>query len=219
MSVHPRARGNRGGRGRVAATPALVALALSLVLSGCSAAGESVDLASPASAQPPAQTSVRTSAALPPSEPTWIDVPRIGARSSLIPLGLNPDRTVAVPSVHQPMQAGWYQYSPTPGEVGPAVVLGHVNGDGQDGIFARLRELQPGDEILIGRQDGQVARFVVQRMSQPPKTGFPADEVYGDTAGPELRLITCGGSFDHAARSYRDNIIAFATLTGTVHNG
>ncbi|MEV0700973.1 class F sortase [Saccharopolyspora sp. NPDC050389] len=207
MSVHPRARGSRGGRGTVAAALVLAALALS----GCSSGGQPIDLASPASAP------VQASSSLPRSEPAWIEIPRIGARSSLVPLGLNPDRTIAVPSVHQPMQAGWYEYGPTPGETGPAVVLGHVNGDGKDGIFARLRELRPGDEILIGRQDGQVARFVVDRMAQPPKTGFPADEVYGDTAGPELRLITCGGSFDHTARSYRDNIIAFAALTGEVH--
>ncbi|MGP4016964.1 class F sortase [Saccharopolyspora sp. 5N708] len=215
MSVHPRVRGNRGGRGRIAATPALVALALSLVLSGCAADQQPIDLAAPDPPQAPAEVSTRTPSALPSSDPTWIEIPRIGARSSLVPLGLNPDRTVAVPPVQQPMQAGWYQYSPTPGSVGPAVVLGHVNGAGQDGIFARLRELRAGDEIRIGRQDGQVARFVVRRMAQEPKTGFPADEVYGDTAGPELRLITCGGSFDHTAHSYRDNIIAFAAFTGS----
>jgi sortase (surface protein transpeptidase) len=215
MNAHHHARGNRGGRGAVAATLAFAALALP----GCAATGQSTDLASPAPVQAQAQAPVQAAAALPPSTPTWIEVPRIDARSSLVPLGLNPDRTVAVPSVHEPMQAGWYQHSPTPGETGPAVVLGHVNGDGKDGIFARLRELRPGDEIRIGRQDGQIARFVVQRMSQAPKAGFPADEVYGDTAQPELRLITCGGSFDRTARSYRDNIIAFATLTGVVHNG
>lgn len=209
MNVHPRARGNRGGRGKVAAVLVLAALALS----GCSAAGQSIDLGAPASAP------VQATSALSRSEPAWIEIPRIGARSSLVPLGLNPDRTVAVPSVREPMQAGWYQYSPTPGETGPAVVLGHVNGDGEDGIFARLHELRPGDEILVGRQDGQVARFVVERMAQEPKTGFPADEVYGNTAGPEIRLITCGGLFDHAERSYRDNIIAFAVLAGVVHKG
>lgn len=209
MNVPPRARGNRGGRA-VATAPVLVAAALSLALSGCSAADRPLDLGATAPQQ------VHAATALAQSSPTWIEIPRIGARSTLPPLGLNPDRTVELPSVHEPMQAGWYRYSPTPGEIGPAVVLGHVNGDGMDGIFARLRELRPGDEIRIGRQDGQVARFVVHRMAQEPKHGFPADEVYGDTTDPQLRLITCGGSFDSTARSYRDNIIAFATFTGTV---
>ncbi|ASR37004.1 hypothetical protein BAY61_20735 [Prauserella marina] len=210
--MNPRSHswGNRGGRGTLAAALALIAV----VLSGCSA--ERPDgLGSP----PPSSVStVETPAAqaLPRSVPAWVDVPRIGARSSLVPLGLNPDRTVAVPPVDEPMQAGWYEYSPTPGETGPAVILGHVDGAGEDGIFARLHELEAGDEIRVGRSDGSVARFVVARMAREPKSAFPADEVYGNTEGPELRLITCGGEFDAAADSYRDNIIAFATFTGTV---
>ncbi|MGW1675810.1 class F sortase [Saccharopolyspora sp. NPDC002376] len=204
---------SRGGRA-VAAAPVFIAAALSFALSGCSVADRPPNLTANTSTQ-----QVQAASALPPSPPTWIEIPKIDARSSLIPLGLNPDRTVAVPSVHEPMQASWYRYSPTPGEVGPSVVLGHVNGDGQDGIFARLQELQPGDEIRIGRQDGTIARFVVHRMAQEPKTGFPHEEVYGDTADPQIRLITCGGSFDSSARSYRDNIIAFATLAGTVQSG
>jgi LPXTG-site transpeptidase (sortase) family protein len=153
---------------------------------------------------------------LPRSLPVSIDVPAIGARSSLVPLGLNDDRTVEVPPVDRPMQAGWYEHSPTPGQTGPSIVLGHVNGHGQDGIFARLNELKSGDEIRIAREDKKVARFVVKRTEQFPKTEFPADEVYGDTQEPELRLITCGGSFDETANSYRDNVIAFAVFAGVV---
>ncbi|NIJ14407.1 hypothetical protein FHU38_004808 [Saccharomonospora amisosensis] len=204
----------------------LLALVAVVALSSCSPADQEIDLAP----QHPATTGETTtttdsgrapghemgqgSTGLPRSEPAWLDVPAIDAHSSLVPLGLNPDRTVAVPPVHEPMQAGWYRYSPTPGERGPAVILGHVNGDGRDGIFVRLRELERGDEIRVGREDGTVARFTVKRMAQVPKDRFPTDDVYGDTAGPELRLITCGGPFDETAHSYRDNIIAFATFTG-----
>lgn len=213
MVVRCRARGTRGGRRPVVASLALVAM----VLAGCSAAGQPGDPGPPTSAAGQSTRSAVPSApALARSEPAWLDVPSIDAHSSLVPLGLNPDRTVAVPPVDQPMQAGWYRHSPTPGERGPAVILGHVNGGGRDGIFARLRELRPGDEIRVGRQDGRTARFVVERMKQVPKARFPSDEVYGDTTGPELRLITCGGSFDSAARSYRDNVIAFAAFTGVV---
>lgn len=204
-----------GGRGTVAASP-LSAVAAVLALSGCSAAGQETNLAQ----QPPASTSASPAGEplpkLPGSAPGWLDVPNIDAHSTLLPLGLNDDRTVAVPSVHEPMQAGWYRYGPTPGETGPAVILGHVNGDGQDGIFARLHQLGSGDEIRVGREDGTVARFTVTRMDQVPKDHFPTDEVYGDTTEPELRLITCGGAFDDAVDSYRDNIIAYATFTGIV---
>ncbi|HEX2134216.1 MAG TPA: class F sortase [Actinophytocola sp.] len=141
--------------------------------------------------------------------PVEVRIPAIGATSSLMPLGLNPDRTVEVPPVDEPMRAGWFTGGPAPGEPGPAVLLGHVNGGGRPGIFARLAELEPGDEVLVRRTDDTV-RFTVRRVDQVPKTEFPADAVYGDTPGPELRLITCGGAFDEDAGSYRDNVIVYA---------
>ncbi len=91
------------------------------------------------------------------------------------------------------------------------MILGHVNGGGHAGIFARLHELVSGDEVLISRTDGSTQRFVVRRVDQIAKSQFPTDAVYGDTAGPELRLITCGGSFDKAAHSYRENVIVYAS--------
>jgi sortase (surface protein transpeptidase) len=163
------------------------------------------------SPESPAET-VAGPAAMAKSEPVSVDIPKIGARSSLVPLGLNPDDTVQVPPVTEPLQAGWYSYGPTPGEVGPSVILGHVDGNKQKGIFFRLKEMVPGDKIAVARKDGLTAHFVVTKVDRVPKDTFPTDAVYGDTAGPELRLITCGGSFDKAARSYRDNVIVFATL-------
>src|SRR5439155_221433 len=80
--------------------------------------------------------------------------------------------------------------APTPGEVGPAVILGHVDGDNQEGIFFRLRELKPGDEVLVRRTDGSTARFVVSTVDTAPKDRFPTEKVYGNTAGPELGRIT-----------------------------
>ena len=149
---------------------------------------------------------------MPPSEPTELSVPRIGAKSSLIPLGLNPDETVEVPPVEKPTQAGWYKHARTPGESGPAVLLGHVDGNKQPGIFFRLKELAAGDEVEVSRKDGTTAKFRVRKTEQIAKDSFPTEAVYGETDQPELRLITCGGSFDQAAHSYRDNIIVYATL-------
>jgi hypothetical protein len=158
-------------------------------------------------------TTTTATSSLGRSEPVELWIPRIEARSSLIPLGLNRDGTVEVPPVEQPMQAGWYSLARTPGEVGPAVILGHVDGNRKVGIFYRLHELVPGDSVEISRTDGSVARFVVRKVDQVSKAQFPTEEVYGETAGPELRLITCGGLFDRSARSYVDNIIVYATLS------
>lgn len=151
---------------------------------------------------------------LPGADPVDVRIDAIGAESSLVGLGLNPDKTVAVPPVSQPKQASWYNLGPTPGAVGPAVILGHVNGGGEDGIFARLHELKPGDQVKVARKDGKTALFTVTKLEQTPKNSFPTLAVYGDTPGAELRLITCGGSFDKGRRSYNDNIIVYAQLTG-----
>jgi sortase (surface protein transpeptidase) len=159
--------------------------------------------------QPAADTATGQEPA-PVTEPAEITIPAIGAHSTLVGLGLNDDGTVEVPPVSTPLQAGWFAGGPRPGEPGPAVILGHVNGGGQAGIFARLHELKAGDEVLIGETDGGTARFVVRQVNQVAKSQFPVDAVFGDTAGPELRLITCGGSFDKAAHSYRDNVIVYA---------
>lgn len=145
--------------------------------------------------------------------PTWVKVPAIGATSSLVQLGLNADRTIEVPPVSQPLQAGWYRYSPTPGENGPAVILGHIDGNHQEGIFWRLHQVKAGDTVLVGRQDGSTLTFRVTRVDEVAKSAFPTGAVYGNTADPELRLITCGGAFDASTRNYLDNVIVYATLT------
>jgi LPXTG-site transpeptidase (sortase) family protein len=147
------------------------------------------------------------------STPTTVTVPSIGATSSLMDLGQNSDGSLAVPPLTNPMQAGWYDKSPTPGEIGPAVILGHINGDGKAGIFYKLKDVKAGDQVMVARKDGQTAVFTVSHIDTVPKAAFPADQVYGDTPDSELRLITCGGVFDPAARSYEANVIVYANLT------
>lgn len=191
----------------------VAAMTAGLLLAGCSSQQPAASTSGPASTSATSTTAQRPGA-LPASLPAEISIPKIGASSSLIQLGLNPDETIEVPPVEKPLQAGWYRYSPTPGELGPSIILGHVNGGGQAGIFARLHELSPGDEVLVGRQDSSTARFVVRSVEQVAKVDFSAQKVYGDTAAPELRLITCGGEFDRQRRSYRDNVIVYAALAG-----
>ncbi|MGH3991561.1 MAG: class F sortase [Pseudonocardiaceae bacterium] len=176
-----------------------------LVLAGCGAGDGAAPSVPAAAAAVPA---------LPESEPVALSIEAIDATSTLIPLGLNGDGTIEVPVLDQPLQAGWYRYGPTPGQAGPAVVLGHVNAHGDDGIFARLSELEAGDGVRIERADGRTAVFTVTRVEQISKTAFPTEAVYGDTADAQLRLITCGGELDRERHSYRDNIIVYAVLTG-----
>ncbi|MEV6903073.1 class F sortase [Amycolatopsis sp. NPDC051372] len=183
----------------------LLALVATFALSGCGAD------TTPAQ-QPAAPASAAPVVGLARSVPVSLDVPSIDAHSSLVSLGLNADKTVQVPPVTEPLQAGWYSNSPTPGQIGPAVVLGHIDGNHQKGIFWRLHEVKKGDQVVIGRQDGSKATFTVTKVDQIAKKEFPTEAVYGNTTDPQIRLITCGGAFDAAAHSYLDNIIVYGSL-------
>lgn len=144
------------------------------------------------------------------SRPIGLRIPRINlSTSEMMDLGLRPDGEMEVPPDADTV--GWYTESPTPGERGPAVLAGHVDWKGP-AVFFRLHRLDVGDQVIVRRADGNNATFRVSQVKRYPKNQFPSQEVYGDVPGAELRLITCGGSFDQAADSYRDNIVVFAKL-------
>lgn len=148
------------------------------------------------------------------ARPATVVAPDIGVDSILRPLGLNADGTLEVPAVGPRYDdAGWFTGSPRPGEVGPAVLLGHVNGaGGAPSAFYHLAELRPGQQVTVIRDDGSQAHFEVYLVEQYPKDQFPTAAVYGDTTGPELRLITCAGTWDAGTGHYRDNTVVYATL-------
>jgi sortase (surface protein transpeptidase) len=187
------------------------ALLLSLALTGCSSdqAAQGLPQGAPATVQ---ADDVPITSPYDGLRPTRVRVPKIDADSSLLAVAVDSAGQIAVPTASKPMQAAWYRLSPVPGAVGPAIILGHVDGDQQEGIFAKLNQLVKGDEIIVERSDSQVLKFVVTRETQIPKDQFPQDAVYGKTDKPELRLITCGGVFDHAVHSYKDNIVVYADL-------
>lgn len=165
-----------------------------------------------------------TPTVLPRVAPVGVDIPTIDAHSSLIPLGLNADGSIKVPEVHHPQQASYYcvedkthpericSSGVVPGQVGPAVIVGHVDGAHQKGIFYRLKEVQVGDTVQVREANGSTLSFVVYRVLSAAKTQFPASVVYGDTTTPELRLITCTGNFVGGKLGYANNLIVFATL-------
>jgi hypothetical protein len=150
------------------------------------------------------------------SVPVHLEIPAIGVSTPTMELGLNPDGTIAVPPLRHDAPAGWYRHLATPGEIGPAIFLGHVD-TARDGpaVFFRLRELRAGDTITVRRTDGSSAVFTVSQVVEYPKSAFPTDTVYGALDHPGLRLVTCGGSFDRIRREYRGNVVAYAHLTAS----
>jgi sortase (surface protein transpeptidase) len=137
-----------------------------------------------------------------------IAIPSIELLAPVIRLGLNADGTLQVPTGF--FEAGWYGSSATPGDAGPAVIVGHVDSRTGPAVFYRLRELLPGSEVVVRMSDGSGRTFVVARIAEFAKTAFPTQEVYGATPRPRLRLITCGGPFDRSTGHYLDNVIVFA---------
>lgn len=147
---------------------------------------------------------------LPASAPTRVRVPDLGVDASLVTLGLQPSGEMEVPDGGA--DVGWYDQSPTPGEVGPTVLAGHVSWDGEPAVFFDLGSMVPGQLVDVVRQDGATVTYRVTGVEQHPKDEFPTLRVYGNTDGPQLRLITCGGTFDDASGHHRDNIVVYAEL-------
>ncbi|WP_427115882.1 sortase domain-containing protein [Pseudarthrobacter scleromae] len=225
---------NSGRRGGPWATAA-AGLLLLLALGGCGtadsvapdagappsasvAASAAPTLAAASPAMPAPAVSAPAPAASQPavlsrSEPVVLEIPAIGVRTDLLKLGLRENGSLEVPQDSgSGAPASWYNGSPAPGERGPSVMLGHVNSpSGRGGVFADLRKLTPGAEINVSRTDGSIAVFTVDRGALYSKNDFPTLEVYGNTAGPELRLITCDG-YDPATGLFDDNYVIYAKL-------
>ena len=154
----------------------------------------------------PALAEPATMAAAPP---VALQIPAIGVRTRLVQLGLTRQGTLQVPS--SPSVAGWYTGSPRPGGIGSSIIAGHIDSYRGPGVFYRLRELHPGNRIYVRQADGSLAVFRVTAVNQYPKAHFPAAAVYGPVPDAELHLITCGGTFDYATRSYLSNIVVYST--------
>jgi sortase (surface protein transpeptidase) len=209
-----------------------VLAALWLALAGCSAAGGGQHPAAARSAaarpSPTASVMIQTTpitrsldlTGAPPAPetsgggtapaPTRLAIPVLKVDTAVVRLGLNSDNTIEVPS--DPNQVGWYTNGPSPGEQGPAVILGHLDSVIGPAVFYRLSSLRAGSQVVVSRDDGSAATFVVQRVASFPVDSFPTGEVYGATTDPELRLITCGGQYSLVQRRYLQNVVVFAVL-------
>ncbi|WP_181578506.1 class F sortase [Arthrobacter sp. AQ5-05] len=151
------------------------------------------------------------------SQPTKLTIPSIDVDTKLMNVGLQADGSIGVPPLDPDAPAGWFDRGPTPGEKGPAVILGHVTALDQEGpaVFFKLGALRKKDQIFVTRADGIEAVFTVTRIVQAPKQDFSSIDTYGNTEDAQLRLITCGGTFNKSTGRHDDNIVVYATLTST----
>jgi hypothetical protein len=155
---------------------------------------------------------VSLSAVAPAPKPVWLTIPALGVKAPIVNLGLNRNGTLQVPS--STTVVGWYTNSPRPGATGSAVIAGHVDSRSGPGVFFWLRTMRRGERIYVRRADGTLAVFTVTAVRTYAKARFPTATVYGPVPDAELRLITCGGTFDYARGSYLSNVVVYARLSG-----
>jgi hypothetical protein len=154
---------------------------------------------------PPAPPLPAAAPDLPP--PTGLTIESLGvAGAPVVPVGVEPDGDMEIPG---PQEVGWYRYGPRPGDGGSAVLAAHIAYDGVDGVFRHLDDVRPGAAVTVDLGDGAARDFVVTAVGRYPKEALP-DEVFARGGDAGLVLITCGGRFDSAARSYEDNVVAYA---------
>lgn len=236
MDRSPEHGGRRGLILAAAATAVLLVIGVALLVAGRPHGGppQPVAAARPSSSSTPSPSTTTPSATstptatadgaqpasgpdlgpiLPASPPVSLDIASIGVHAKrLVDLGYTPDGALEVPKDFD--LPGWFTPGPTPGQFGPAVIAGHVDSKAGPAVFYRLGALRPGARVQVGRADGSTATFVVDRVERYPKDQFPTAKVYGNTTNrAELRLITCGGSFDSRTGHYLDNVVAYAHLT------
>ncbi|MFI6688155.1 class F sortase [Streptomyces sp. NPDC050485] len=194
------------------AVAALFVIALGVSVAGCGSGA-----AKPATPPPDISAAASTPAApdaaapLPASKPVRVRIPAAGVDASpILDLGLAADGTVEVPSVADADRIGWYDKGVTPGQTGPAVLIGHFDTVKGPAVLKNVSQVKVGDTVSVTRADGRTAEFKVRALEQVDKKTFPTQKVYGDTDRPELRVITCGGELTGGHRP--DNIILYADL-------
>lgn len=173
----------------------------------------SASASSAPSSSPSASASTNAPVAAPLSAPSRIDIPSLKEGSSLLTLGATTNREIVVPDDKHADQAGWFNGSPTPGAVGPATIVGHITSSRGGAVFYRLAQIKNGAKVQVTLKNGKVLSYDVYRVASFSKDAFPTQAVYGNTSDPELRLITCGGSFNPATGHLRNNTVVYARLS------
>ncbi|WP_031478462.1 class F sortase [Streptomyces bicolor] len=149
--------------------------------------------------------------------PQRLDIPGLGVQAPVVARGLDSRGAIDPPPYDRADAVGWYAAGVKPGAAGAALIVGHVDTETRPAVFHRIGALRPGATLRVLRDDGRVAEFTVENVRVVARDRFDAHQAYGahHTGRAELRLITCGGTFDRTTRSYTANVIVSAYLTGT----
>ncbi|MET8408110.1 class F sortase [Streptomyces sp. NPDC005195] len=150
------------------------------------------------------------------ARPQRVDIPSMGVRAPVVARGLDTQGAIDPPPYEQPGVVGWYAAGVQPGSAGTALFVGHVDTETRPAVFYKLSAMRPGQTVRVMRDDGTVAEFTVDDVAVFPRDHFDAQQAYGprQSGRAELRLVTCGGTFDRTRRTYTANVVVSAYLTG-----
>ncbi|MEG8277673.1 class F sortase [Streptomyces sp. AHA2] len=223
MSDHDQTYRRLYGTGRMLAGVAWVVLLLGLWLWGREVTEVRHGISAPttgdmaAAGRPPDVKLPPAHRPLGDAVPQRVDIPGLGVQAPVLARGLDARGAPDPPPFGQPGVVGWYAGGAAPGARGTALMVGHVDTDARPAVFFRVSEMRPGQTIRVVRADGRIAEFTVESVQVLTRERFDAHQAYGprESGRAELRLVTCGGSFDRATRSYTANVVVSAYLTGT----
>ncbi|MEU7338476.1 class F sortase [Streptomyces sp. NPDC007074] len=150
------------------------------------------------------------------ARPQRVDIPSMGIRAPVVARGLDTQGAIDPPPYEQPGVVGWYAAGVQPGSAGTALFVGHVDTETRPAVFYKISAMRPGQTVRVMRDDGTVAEFTVDDVAVLPRDHFDARQAYGprQSGRAELRLVTCGGTFDRTRRTYTANVVVSAYLTG-----
>jgi sortase (surface protein transpeptidase) len=206
-------------RGKRPGTVGLIALALLFLGLFCVAMGIGAATSAhfpdwfsgPARTNPPP----RSFPVLDPSRPQRLSIPSIKVDAPILDVGRASDGSIDVPPLQRHDEAGWFDGGPTPGQFGPALIVGHADTRTGPSVFYHLPQLKAGQKIEVERSDRSIAIFEVNSVEHYNKGRLPIQRVYGDFSRPSLRLMTCGGTWLGGKQGYSDNVVVYASLVGS----
>ena len=146
-----------------------------------------------------------------PNPPLRLLIPSLGIDAFVQYVGVNTKGNMGAPDNYT--DVGWYRFGTSPGQIGSAVIDGHVDdGLSLPGVFKNLNEIKKGDDIYVVAKDGSEIDFVVTDIQLYPYNAAPTNPIFNRQDKARLNLITCKGTWVAGEKTFSKRLVVFAQL-------
>lgn len=143
--------------------------------------------------------------------PTRLRIPALNIDAKVQQTGLTKSGAMGTPSNFT--DVAWYKYGPAPGQVGSAVIDGHVdNGLSLAGVFKHLGDIKTDDDVYVTMQSGTQLHFKVSDIEIYPYKDAPSDLIFNRADTVRLNLVTCDGTWVKGDKTYNERLVVYTTL-------